>query len=87
MGRDPQNEFVVSDPLASRVHARIEHRRGHFFLIDQSLNGTYLQVQGMPEILLRRDEIALKSSGLISLGRSTADKQNLCVRFTVQKGS
>jgi adenylate cyclase len=87
MGRGLENEFVVSDPLASRVHARIEHRRGHFFLIDQSLNGTYLQVQGMPEIVLRRDEIALESSGLISLGQPTADKQNLCVRFTVQRGS
>ena len=86
MGRGPENEFVIADPLASRVHARIEFRRDRFVLIDQSLNGTYVQMQGAAEIVLRRDEIALDSSGLISLGKSTAAQQQLCVRFRVQRG-
>jgi adenylate cyclase len=85
MGRGPENEFVVSDPLASRVHARIEFRRDRFVLIDQSLNGTYVQMQGAPETALRRDEIVLDASGLISLGKSTAG-QPLCVRFAVHRG-
>ena len=85
MGRGTQNEFVVHNPLASRVHARIELRRDHFILIDQSLNGTYLYMQGAPEIVLRRDEAVLKSSGLIGLGKSTADNQYLCVRFTLHR--
>jgi adenylate cyclase len=87
MGRGPENEFVVPDPLASRVHARIEYRRDRFLLIDQSLNGTYVQMQGTPEVVLRRDEITLEQSGLISLGKSTASQQQLCVRFRVQRGS
>jgi class 3 adenylate cyclase len=86
MGRGPENEFVVPDPLASRMHARIEYRRDRFLLIDQSLNGTYVQMQGMPEVVLRRDELPLEQSGLISLGKSTAAQQQLCVRFKVQKG-
>ena len=86
MGRGPENEFVIPDPLASRVHARIEFRRDRFFLVDQSLNGTYVQIQGAAEIVLRRDEIVLESSGLISLGKSTAAQQQLCVRFRVQRG-
>ena len=87
MGRGPENEFVVPDPLASRVHARIEYRRDRFLLIDQSLNGTYVQMQGAPEVVLRRDEITLEQAGLISLGKSTAAQQQLCVRFKVQRGS
>ena len=86
MGRGPENEFVIPDPLASRVHARIEYRRDRFLLIDQSLNGTYVQMEGAPETVLRRDEIALDASGLISLGKSTAAQQQLCVRFKVQRG-
>jgi class 3 adenylate cyclase len=86
MGRGPENEFVIPDPLASRVHARIEFRRDRFLLIDQSLNGTYVQMQGAAEMILRRDEIVLDSSGLISLGKSTAAQQQLCVRFKVQRG-
>jgi adenylate cyclase len=83
MGRGRENEIVVAEPLASRVHAKIEWRRDHVFLIDQSLNGTYLQVQGKPEVILRRDEIALEGTGVISLGKSTAVQDESCVRFAV----
>lgn len=86
MGRGPENEFVIPDPLASRVHARIEFRRDRFVLIDQSLNGTYVQMQGAPEVALRRDEIVLEKSGLISLGKSTSEQRESCVRFTVHRG-
>jgi class 3 adenylate cyclase len=87
LGRGPENEFVIPDPLASRMHARIEYRRDRFLLIDQSLNGTYVQMQGSPEVVLRRDELTLEQSGLISLGKSTAAQPQLCVRFRVQRGS
>jgi adenylate cyclase len=85
MGRGADNELVVPDPLASREHARIEKRRGVFILIDRSLNGTYLRTIGEPERLVRRDEITLVGSGLIGLGRSTADKQRPSVTFMVRK--
>jgi len=86
MGRGPENEFVIADPLASRVHARIEFRRDRFVLVDQSLNGTYVQMQGAAEMVLRRDETVLDTSGLISLGKSTAAPPQVCVRFRVQRG-
>jgi hypothetical protein len=84
LGRSPENDLVVPNPLASRAHARIEYRSDHFVLVDESLNGTYLLVKGMVEILLRRDQIALQSSGLISLGRSTAVAEDLCLEFKVR---
>ena len=86
MGRGAENEFVIADPLASRMHARIEFRRDRFVLVDQSLNGTFVQVPGAPEAVLRRDEMVLNTSGRISLGKSTASAQQLCVRFRVQRG-
>jgi pSer/pThr/pTyr-binding forkhead associated (FHA) protein len=87
MGRGTENEFVVPDPMASRVHARIEYRRDRFILIDQSLNGTFVQMLGAAEVALRRDEIVLEKSGLISLGKSVAEQRDMCLRFTVQRGS
>jgi class 3 adenylate cyclase len=86
MGRGTENEFIIADPLASRLHARIEFRRNRFVLIDQSLNGTYLRRQGMAEVALRRDEIGLEGSGVICLGKSTAIEREHCVRFRVRMG-
>ena len=85
IGRDPNNEFVVTDPMASRVHARIEYRSGLFVLVDESLNGTYLTMGGKAEVVLRRDELALESSGIISLARSAGVAQHLCLKFKAQK--
>lgn len=87
MGRGTENEFVVADPLASRLHARIEYRRNRFVLIDQSLNGTYLRREGKSEVVVRRDEVPLEGSGIISLGQSTAAARALCVMFTVRDAS
>jgi adenylate cyclase len=85
IGRDPENEFVITDPMASRVHARIEYRSGLFVLVDESLNGTHLTMAGKAEVVLRRDEMVLESCGMISLARSAGDAQHLCLKFKVQK--
>lgn len=84
MGRGSENEFVILDPLASRMHARIELRRDRFVLIDQSLNGTFVHMQGRDELVLKRDEIALAGSGLIALGKSTTVDKGACVAFTIR---
>ena len=84
-GADPRTSSSCPIPLASRVHARIEYRHDRFLLIDQSLNGTYVQMQGAGEVALRRDEIVLERSGLISLGKSVADHREQCLKFTVQR--
>lgn len=86
MGRAESNDFVVPGPLVSRLHARIEQRRSRFYLVDQSSNGTFLRPQGQPEIMLRRDEVVLTSSGLVSLGTPTSEAPHLCLHFTLQSG-
>ncbi len=69
MGRGDQNELVVRNSLVSRLHARIEYRRGKFVLIDQSVNGTFVRKANGTETLVRRDEMILDGSGTIGLGQ------------------
>jgi hypothetical protein len=55
--------------------------------VDQSLNGTYLDVHGGTAIALRRHEIALEGSGLISLGRPGTTQRERCVRCSIRSGA
>jgi adenylate cyclase len=72
LGRDAANELVVPDKMASRVHCKIEYRRGKFFLVDQSTNGTYVTVDGDSELMLKREQIMLRGRGVICLGHASA---------------
>ncbi|HKA38152.1 MAG TPA: adenylate/guanylate cyclase domain-containing protein [Burkholderiales bacterium] len=79
-GREPDNSFVITDPMASRRHAKIERRADHFVLMDQSSNGTYVTIGGS-EVRLRREEVVLHSSGRIAFGHSTSDANAETVEF------
>jgi adenylate cyclase len=83
LGRDPQNDVVVADRMASRMHARIERRRDKFVLVDQSSNGTYVTIDGEPEIQLRREEMILRGRGRISFGHAVGDAADEVLEFSV----
>ena len=72
-GRDGQNDVVILDRKASRLHARIERRRDKYVLIDHSTNGTFLAVQGESEVELRREELLLRGRGLIYFGHPSIE--------------
>jgi adenylate cyclase len=72
LGREATNDLAVKDNMASRVHCKIEYRRHEFFLVDQSTNGTYVKMGGDAEILLKREQLLLRGSGVICLGASSA---------------
>ncbi len=72
LGRDAQNDVVIADRMASRLHAWIERRRDKFVLVDQSSNGTYVTVEGEREIQLRREEMILRGRGYVCFGHSFA---------------
>ena len=82
LGRDAQNDVVIADRKASRMHARIERRRDKFVLVDHSSNGTWVTVDGEPEISLRREELILRGSGRISFGHAFADDPTEVVKFS-----
>lgn len=81
MGRGLQNDLVVADTAASRIHARIERRRGKYLLVDQSTNGTYITQQGRETVFLHRDELVINGSGAFGLGHPAADFPDLAVLF------
>jgi adenylate cyclase len=83
LGRDPACQIVVTDRMASRQHARIERRRGKFFLIDQSTNGTFVTFEGEEEIALRREELMLRGKGLIAFGRQAGEATQDVATFSV----
>jgi adenylate cyclase len=83
LGRDINSDIVIRDPRASRNHARIERRRDGFVLIDQSTNGTFLSVAGESEIVLRREEVLLRSRGFVSSGHPYGDGGDGVVEFEV----
>lgn len=80
MGRSKTADIAVAEALASRQHVRLEHRRGKFFIIDQSTNGTYVFSNGN-EAFLRREEMPISGSGQISLGRSFSENPQEVVHF------
>jgi class 3 adenylate cyclase len=82
LGRDPQSDLVIEDRMASRRHARIERHRDKFVLVDQSTNGTYVTVEGEPEIQLRREELILRGRGHVSFGHAYLKDPTEVVAFS-----
>jgi hypothetical protein len=85
MGRDAANDLVTADKKASRVHAKIEYRRGQFFLVDQSTNGTYVTSDGHEEIMLKREQVMLRGRGVFSFGHSASTDGGEVVNFSVEQ--
>ena len=84
LGRQVHNDVVVNDSRVSRSHSRIEYRRGKFFLIDQSSNGTYLLIKGKKSVTLKRDEAQLIGSGIIGLGREVPEDSHLAIHYALK---
>jgi class 3 adenylate cyclase len=83
MGRADDNELVVKGNLISRIHAKIEMRRGKFILIDQSTNGTFVQNVLGNEKFVRRDSTEIGSEGTIGLGRAEEPGSSLAIYYKV----
>jgi len=81
LGRAEDNDLVIKGNLISRIHAKVEMRRGNFILIDQSTNGTFLQNAQGEETFVRRDSITLVGEGIIGLGRVANPGTPLAIHF------
>ena len=85
LGRAEESDLVIKGNLISRIHARIEMRRGKFILIDQSTNGTFLEsIQGQ-ESFVRRDSTELTGEGIIGLGRVAKPGTPLAIHFVCEQ--
>lgn len=84
LGRSVNADVAVEETLASRQHAKIEYRRGKFYLIDQSTNGTYVRTDDGVESFIRREEAPIAGSGVISLGKPFKQNPSEIVRFRAE---
>ena len=85
IGRAEDNDVVVKGSLISRLHARIEINRNKFVLIDQSTNGTFVQITGEEEAFVRRDSMLIKGEGMIGLGRIPDRDSPLTIFFVCEE--
>ncbi len=85
MGRADENDLVVKNTLISRLHARIEYRKGNFVLVDQSINGTYVRTSSGEELFVRRDNYPIKGNGIIGLGQRLAPESPDAISFQCEE--
>ncbi len=83
MGRAEDNDLVIKGNLISRIHAKVEMRRGKFMLVDQSTNGTFVQNIRGEETFIRRDSAEIKGEGTIGLGRAESPGASLAIHFMI----
>jgi len=85
IGRADDNDLVIKGNLISRIHAKVEMRRGKFVLIDQSTNGTFLQNAQGEETFIRRDTSTLSGEGIIGLGRVAQPGTPLAIHYICEE--
>ena len=83
-GRDVASSLIVEAEWVSRHHANIEHKRGHFVLIDRSTNCTFVALSDDEEVRVHREEFVLRRGGVLSFGQSTRVASEHLVHFEVE---
>ena len=68
MGRDAGNDIVLQGDTASRRHAEVCCRDGHFMIVDHSANGTFIYDDMGEEYFVQNREAKLWESGAICPG-------------------
>ena len=87
VGRAAECDLVVSDRYASRRHLTIKLIRTRFYLIDHSINGTFVTFEDAQEVHVLREDLALERSGTIALGRSGAGRSEGVLNFAYDRRS
>jgi adenylate cyclase len=85
IGRAEENDVVVKGRLSSRLHARIVIGRSNFVLIDQSTNGTFVQIGDGEQFFIRQDIRQLKGQGMIGLGCPPEQGSPHTIHFTCEE--
>ena len=61
--------------------------RTHFYLIDHSINGTFVELESGAEVHVLRGELLLDGAGKISLGRSNREGGNEIISYARDRRS
>lgn len=84
IGRLPANDIVMKYPGVSRMHAKVEHRKGKFVLVDASSNGTYVNIAGRDPVYVKHDEFQLFGKGIICPGRKATPKSPGAIHYVIR---
>jgi len=84
LGRSATADISVDETLASRQHAKVEYRKGKFYIVDQSTNGTHIRSDDGSESFVRREEAPITGSGVISLGKAFKQNPTEIVRYRAE---
>jgi class 3 adenylate cyclase len=84
IGRMTTNNLVLNYPRVSRYHAAIELRNGKLFLLDDSVNGTYVRIGQLCPICLKCDEMQLYGQGIICPGRTAASSSPGAIHYATR---
>jgi adenylate cyclase len=87
IGRGVECDLVVKDIYGSRRHAILSVRRTNFYLEDQSINGTFVELEDGTEVHVLREEFLLGGTGRISLGRSFSEATTEVIGFLPDRRS
>lgn len=87
IGRGADCDLVVHEKLASRKHVSIRLVRTHFYLVDHSLNGTFVALESGDEVHVLRKEMLLDSSGKVTLGHSLSEGATEVITITRDRRS
>ncbi len=87
IGRGDRADIQIDSDLASRIHARLGFQQTNFILTDQSTNGTFVQIDVDEEVYLHHEQIVLRGSGVISLGRRIRGGRGKLIYFNLSSQS
>lgn len=83
IGRAKLCDVVLTNSLASRMHARIGWRDDQVVLIDQSANGTFIQISDQ-KLKICRQETLLFGTGELRFGSRSGNQDAEVVRFRIE---
>lgn len=87
IGRGHECDLIIQDRYASRQHLTIRLMRTYFYLIDHSINGTYVTLDSGEEVRVLRGELLLDGGGTICVGRSRLESPLETITFNRDRRS
>ncbi len=82
VGRSPDCLATFSSRFVSRKHARLYYEEGAYYLVDDSVNGTYIKNDD-GETFITKGKVIVKGSGVISLGVPLDHSESDLIHFFI----
>lgn len=83
IGRNKDNDLVVAEPHVSRRHATVEYRLDGFYLINASVNGTTVIIDGVERTVGENEVLRMPPSGQIALAPSLSMAAHEPIQFNL----